>query len=249
MLGHGRQTGDRRGGQTRLHAAARRDDKSRRGTAGPPTIPGGGPPGRIISPRGGGPTPGLITCAPGGGPVGPCGAMKGLPGGGRPPGCCGGGCRRWSSSRCCAGAGPDSAIDKTTGQIAPIARPDHRRRKSRAFPNRKDLPTLANRSSGRNPVALAFRSCAADISGREVGGGRATRQPGQVRKEAALTSAVRVARQPPTQRFAAPQLRGHFRGERSRTGRMHFEWHTGPRSREARAPLPGCAAILRALSL
>src|SRR5262249_31710042 len=30
------------------------------------------------------------------------------------------------------------------------------------------------------------------------GGGRATRQPGQVRKEAALTSAVRVARQPPT---------------------------------------------------
>src|SRR6266545_3541327 len=33
---------------------------------------------------------------------------------------------------------------------------------------------------------------------REVGGGRATRQPGQVRKEAALTSAVRVARQPPT---------------------------------------------------
>src|SRR5215469_16609543 len=34
--------------------------------------------------------------------------------------------------------------------------------------------------------------------GREVGGGRATRQPGQVRKEAALTSAVRVARQPPT---------------------------------------------------
>ena len=33
---------------------------------------------------------------------------------------------------------------------------------------------------------------------REVGGGRATRQPGQIRKEAALTSAVRVARQPPT---------------------------------------------------
>src|SRR5262249_11675148 len=34
--------------------------------------------------------------------------------------------------------------------------------------------------------------------GGEVGGGGATRQPGQVRKEAALTSAVRVARQPPT---------------------------------------------------
>src|SRR5690349_22309229 len=45
---------------------------------------------------------------------------------------------------------------------------------------------------------LAFSPCPADINGREVGGGRATRQPGQVRKEAALTSAVRVARQPPT---------------------------------------------------
>src|SRR6185312_12189297 len=32
----------------------------------------------------------------------------------------------------------------------------------------------------------------------EVGGGRTTRQPGQVRKEAALTSTGRVARQPPT---------------------------------------------------
>lgn len=30
------------------------------------------------------------------------------------------------------------------------------------------------------------------MSPREVGGGRATRQPGQVRKEAALTSAARV---------------------------------------------------------
>jgi len=50
---------------------------------------------------------------------------------------------------------------------------------------------------------LAFRPCPADINGREVGGGRATRQPGQVRKEAALTSAVRVARQPPTSAHVA----------------------------------------------
>src|SRR5579875_859942 len=48
---------------------------------------------------------------------------------------------------------------------------------------------------------LAFRRQWADIGLREVGGGRATRQPGQVRKEAALTSAVRVARQPPTSVF------------------------------------------------
>src|SRR5215831_1798206 len=46
------------------------------------------------------------------------------------------------------------------------------------------------------------RACFPTVCSRyrswEVGGGRATRQPGQVRKEAALTSAVRVARQPPT---------------------------------------------------
>src|SRR6185436_18032076 len=39
--------------------------------------------------------------------------------------------------------------------------------------------------------------------GREVGGGRTTRQPGQVRKEAALTSTDRVARQPPTESTAS----------------------------------------------
>jgi hypothetical protein len=42
----------------------------------------------------------------------------------------------------------------TAGQIAPIAKPGHRLCKSRAFPNRKDLPTLANRSSGRNRSRL-----------------------------------------------------------------------------------------------
>src|SRR5579872_3483102 len=47
-------------------------------------------------------------------------------------------------------------------------------------------------------TTLAFALPPDDIEAREVGGGRATRQPGQIRKEAALTSAVRVARQPPT---------------------------------------------------
>ena len=50
----------------------------------------------------------------------------------------------------------------------------------------------------RKPTMLAFPPSAGQYSSREVGGGRATRQPGQIRKEAALTSAVRVARQPPT---------------------------------------------------
>ena len=45
--------------------------------------------------------------------------------------------------------------------------------------------------------AACFPPGRSRYKGREVGGGRATRQPGQVRKEAALTSAVRVARQPP----------------------------------------------------
>src|SRR5260370_35148408 len=40
----------------------------------------------------------------------------------------------------------------------------------------------------RRVPALAIPCGCADIGDREVGGGRATRQPGQVRKEAALTS-------------------------------------------------------------
>src|SRR5438105_4647183 len=44
--------------------------------------------------------------------------------------------------------------------------------------------------------------------GREVGGGRTTRQPGQVRKEAALTSTDRVARQPPTEFTASLSCAG-----------------------------------------
>src|SRR5208283_3861338 len=52
---------------------------------------------------------------------------------------------------------------------------------------------------------------------REVGGGRATRQPGQVRKEAALTSTDRVARQPPTHSddvawIERSEIRGRSRG-------------------------------------
>src|SRR5205085_9047343 len=46
--------------------------------------------------------------------------------------------------------------------------------------------------------AACFPALFARYRAREVGGGRTTRQPGQVRKEAALTSTDRVARQPPT---------------------------------------------------
>ena len=56
-------------------------------------------------------------------------------------------------------------------------------------------------------AALAcFLPLPGQYSPREVGGGRATRQPGQVRKEAALTSAVRVARQPPTPYFRIARI-------------------------------------------
>ena len=57
--------------------------------------------------------------------------------------------------------------------------------------------------------AICFLPLRGRYRGREVGGGRATRQPGQVRKEAALTSAVRVARQPPTLSYrCSPRLSG-----------------------------------------
>ena len=66
-------------------------------------------------------------------------------------------------------------------------------------------------SRGRPNWLACFPPPLARYRSREVGGGRATRQPGQVRKEAALTSTDRVARQPPT----------HFRDcqQRSRRGR------------------------------
>src|SRR6185312_15165760 len=51
----------------------------------------------------------------------------------------------------------------------------------------------------RNDTLVACLPCLFPrYRAREVGGGRATRQPGQIRKEAALTSTDRVARQPPT---------------------------------------------------
>src|SRR5437660_8094005 len=66
-------------------------------------------------------------------------------------------------------------------------------------------PGMTNTAAWRIDLSTPPCSCVACFlgsggryNGREVGGGRATRQPGQVRKEAALTSAVRVARQPPT---------------------------------------------------
>src|SRR5262249_30474188 len=54
------------------------------------------------------------------------------------------------------------------------------------------------RQGRREPRAACFARADSRYRGREGGGGRATRQPGQVRKEAALTSTDRVARQPPT---------------------------------------------------
>ena len=195
---------------------------------GPPgrttSVPGGGP-GRTLSARGCGPMPGLITCAPGGWPIGPRGEMNGLPGSGRPPGCCcGDGCPR---SSCCAVARLDSAIDKTAGQISLIAKPANRRCKiariseSQGFANA--IKSLQLVESGR--------ACFPVVHGRykrwEVGGGRATRQPGQVRKEAALTSAVRVARQPPTHCFAAPRLRRHFGANAAEPAGCNLNGKTG----------------------
>src|SRR6266702_1112739 len=57
----------------------------------------------------------------------------------------------------------------------------------------------AERQRGRAVSAACFGRPDSRYRDREVGGGRTTRQPGQVRKEAALTSTDRVARQPPTE--------------------------------------------------
>jgi hypothetical protein len=92
------------------------------------------------------------------------------------------------------------------------------------------------------------RACFPAVCGRyrswEVGSGRATRQPGQVRKEAALTSAVRVARQPPTHCFAAPRLRRHFGANAAELARCSLRAKPGG-GREARAPLLFRAADVR----
>src|SRR5262249_60331509 len=78
---------------------------------------------------------------------------------------------------------------------------------------------LRARAEGWTALLRRLHSrCVAPIWGREVGGGRATRQPGQVRKEAALTSAVRVARQPPT----LPSCEARRPALRRRTG-WHYE--------------------------
>ena len=61
--------------------------------------------------------------------------------------------------------------------------------------------TMSAGKSGRASGCACFPMRCGQYNPREVGGGRTTRQPGQVRKEAALTSAVRVARQPPTLRY------------------------------------------------
>ena len=61
---------------------------------------------------------------------------------------------------------------------------------------------------------------------REVGGGRATRQPGQVRKEAALTSTDRVARQPPTHFTRNAACSAHRRAEADGIDERHRKAET-----------------------
>ena len=84
----------------------------------------------------------------------------------------------------------------------------------------------------RVPPQTCFPPPSARYRGREVGGGRTTRQPGQIRKEAALTSTDRVARQPPTQfpRFAWRRRAGALAGARGLSG-----WHD-ERAREPGRP-------------
>ncbi len=90
---------------------------------------------------------------------------------------------------------PKASIHFHRQHFVECPNPHHHLRSLRSL----DGPLPARNAGGRMKSGqLAFPACPADINGREVGGGRATRQPGQVRKEAALTSAVRVARQPPT---------------------------------------------------
>ena len=96
-------------------------------------------------------------------------------------------------------------------------RADQRNRKAGQSSVQNRAPFRIARICERYQITAAGgigRACFPVVHGRykrwEVGGGRATRQPGQIRKEAALTSAVRVARQPPTHCFAVPRLRRHF---------------------------------------
>src|SRR5579871_52379 len=91
---------------------------------------------------------------------------------------------------------PKASIHFHRQHFVECPNPHHHLRSLRSL----DGPLPARNAGGGRMKSgqLAFPACPADINGREVGGGRATRQPGQVRKEAALTSAVRVARQPPT---------------------------------------------------
>ena len=93
-------------------------------------------------------------------------------------------------------------------------------------------PRWARAGPGRNPDRDRVRiHCGAACNpppdgryrAREVGGGRSTRQPGQVRKEAALTRIGRVSVQPPTclqHEFGSPRAAGHATGPR-RQGPMN----------------------------
>src|SRR5438034_854882 len=81
-------------------------------------------------------------------------------------------------------------------------------------------------------TAACFLAPLARYRNREVGGGRTTRQPGQVRKEAALTSTDRVARQPPTDFSRHAEHRGS-------RGRCDLEATMNDASTSDRASAPG----------
>src|SRR5881275_1998839 len=61
-------------------------------------------------------------------------------------------------------------------------------RNLRKTPPRGAHFALPERLLGRGPIKVAVPASAPDIVQWEVGGGQAPRQPGQVRKEAAVTS-------------------------------------------------------------
>ena len=77
----------------------------------------------------------------------------------------------------------------------------------------------ARRQARRRPGASCQGRAETSYRRREVGGGRNTRQPGQVRKEAALTRPLRVSVQSPTllhRRDSAANIAPHRQGRATR---------------------------------
>src|SRR5215213_9795846 len=76
------------------------------------------------------------------------------------------------------------------------------------------VPAVEGKASSSAPTASCHGPAETSYRRREVGGGRNTRQLGQVRKEAALTRPLRVSVQSPTYSIADISLRDapHARG-------------------------------------